>query len=79
MSDLDKVISEAVANEDVPFLVGMVGDAAGVGQTRSESTAPAGCRLDRCVGITKRKDGTESETPGSRISGSIIPAIAVRR
>ena len=30
MSDLDKVISEAVANEDVPFLVGMVGNAGGV-------------------------------------------------
>jgi len=30
MSDLDKVISEAVANQDVPFLVGMVGDAGGV-------------------------------------------------
>lgn len=30
MSDLDKVISEAVANEDVPFAVGMVGNAAGV-------------------------------------------------
>jgi methyl acetate hydrolase len=30
MSDLDNVISEAVANQDVPFLVGMVGDAGGV-------------------------------------------------
>jgi methyl acetate hydrolase len=30
MSDLDKVISEAVANEDAPFLVGMVGNAGGV-------------------------------------------------
>ena len=30
MSDLDKVIREAVVNEDVPFLVGMVGNAEGV-------------------------------------------------
>src|SRR5204863_2499814 len=30
MSDLDKVIREAAVNEDVPFLVGMVGNAAGV-------------------------------------------------
>ena len=30
MSDLDKVIREAVVNEDVPFLVGMVGNPEGV-------------------------------------------------
>jgi CubicO group peptidase (beta-lactamase class C family) len=30
MSDLDNVISEAVASQDVPFLVGMLGDAKGV-------------------------------------------------
>ncbi|MEO8523391.1 MAG: serine hydrolase domain-containing protein [Caldimonas sp.] len=30
MSDLDKVISDAVARQDVPFVVGMVGNAAGV-------------------------------------------------
>ena len=30
MSDLDQVLSEAVANEDVPFLVGMVGNREGV-------------------------------------------------
>lgn len=29
MSDLDKVISDAVSHEDVPFLVGMLGNAAG--------------------------------------------------
>jgi hypothetical protein len=30
MSDLDKVISEAVAKQDVPFLVAMTGNAGGV-------------------------------------------------
>jgi methyl acetate hydrolase len=29
MSDLDKVINDAVARKDVPFLVGMVGNAGG--------------------------------------------------
>lgn len=48
MSDLDKVISEAVAQQDVPFLVGMVGNAAGV--------TWAGAAGDRSPGQTATVD-----------------------